>query len=521
MDVADGRVVYSPADLSTYADCAYRALRRLDVATGRVRAPAAAGDALRDRIRERAREHELFVLDGYRERYGDGVLSLDGAPNVPHRAALTQRTLEALASGAEVIHRPHLASGQLYAVADFLVRYGDRWQLVESRFAHRVKTSGRIEIGALAQLLIALEVPIEVDALVHLGNRTSVAVPIIEVLPEAGMVRADFEADLAAALADGPVAWGTPGLRICGWCAPCREAAYLARDVRTVAGLRMEDRAPLLGAGISTIDQLAAADGAVDGLDPQRLSDLRAQARLQVRALPPGAERDPSLAGAVAFEVADAAPIEQLPRASEGDLFFDFESDPLWRASDDDSIDGLEYLFGLWVPARTDEEFVSFWAHNRAEERRALIRFMQFVEAAIARDPALHIYHYSSYEPTVLARVAQRHDTAVDQVAQLIDGGFFVDLLPVVRGSLRTSQDGFGLKKIEPLYMGDEARDGTVQTAAASVVGYQDYVELRDAGRLSEAAAVLAGIEDYNRYDCLSTYRLRNWLLSLVDLPSR
>lgn len=516
MYVGDGHVVYSPADLSTYADCAYRALRRLDVTIGRVPEPAAERDPLHERIRERAREHERRVLEDYRARYGDGVVSMPPAPDETDRAALTQRTLEAVGSGAAVVHRPHLAVGQSYGVGDFLVRYGDRWQLVETRFAHRVKTSTRLQIGALAHSLIALGVPLEIDALVHLGNRTSAAVPMIEVLPEASIVRADFEPALAAALHHGPVVWGTPGLRVCGWCAPCREAAYLARDVRTVAGLRMEDRAPLVAAGIQTIDQLAASADVVDGLEPQRLEALRAQARLQVRALPPGAERDRALAGPITFEVADPRPIRDLPPSSPGDLYFDFESDPLWRAPGDDSIEGLEYLFGMWAPARAGDEYISIWAHNRAEEHRALIRFVEYVEDAIARHGDLHIYHYSSYEPTVLRRVAERHHTAVDQVQRLIDGGFFVDLLPVVRSSLRTSQDGYGLKKIEPLYMGAQSRGGDVKNAAASVVGYQDHVELRDAGRLAEAAAVLKGIEDYNRYDCLSTYRLQRWLRSLT-----
>jgi uncharacterized protein len=62
--------------------------------------------------------------------------------------------------------------------------------------------------------------------------------------------------------------------------------------------------------------------------------------------------------------------------------------------------------------------------------------------------------------------------------------------------------------------MGNELRDGEVTTATASITEYARYCELRDAGDPGEAANVLKAIEDYNRYDCRSTRRLRDWLLA-------
>ena len=45
---------------------------------------------------------------------------------------------------------------------------------------------------------------------------------------------------------------------------------------------------------------------------------------------------------------------------------------------------------------------------------------------------------------------------------------------------------------------------------------YARYCELRADGRDDEAANVLKEIEDYNRYDCRSTHRLRDWLIKLA-----
>ena len=43
---------------------------------------------------------------------------------------------------------------------------------------------------------------------------------------------------------------------------------------------------------------------------------------------------------------------------------------------------------------------------------------------------------------------------------------------------------------------------------------YARYCDLLSQGDADEAATVLADIEDYNRYDCRSTRKLRDWLLA-------
>jgi hypothetical protein len=62
--------------------------------------------------------------------------------------------------------------------------------------------------------------------------------------------------------------------------------------------------------------------------------------------------------------------------------------------------------------------------------------------------------------------------------------------------------------------MGDDLRTGDVTTASDSIVMYDKYCDLLNQGKVDEAVAVLADIEDYNRYDCRSTRKLRDWLLT-------
>ncbi|PQM48607.1 hypothetical protein C1Y40_01175 [Mycobacterium talmoniae] len=228
---------------------------------------------------------------------------------------------------------------------------------------------------------------------------------------------------------------------------------------------------------------------------------LTAQAKLQV------AQRT---SGVPQFEVVDPQQLALLPEPDDGDLFFDFEGDPLWTA--DGTEWGLEYLFGVLEAGRRGV-FRPLWAHDRIEERRALTDFLALVAQRRKRHPNMHIYHYAPYEKTALLRLAGRHGVGEDAVDELLRSGVLVDLYPLVRKSIRVGAESVSLKALEPLYMGAELRDGDVTTAADSITGYARFTELRAAGRDAEAATLLKQIEDYNHYDCRSTRALRDWLL--------
>ena len=64
--------------------------------------------------------------------------------------------------------------------------------------------------------------------------------------------------------------------------------------------------------------------------------------------------------------------------------------------------------------------------------------------------------------------------------------------------------------------MGSELRTGDVTTAADSINAYARYCDLRTDGRGDEAEIALKEIEEYNRYDCRSTHRLRDWLIKIA-----
>ena len=126
----------------------------------------------------------------------------------------------------------------------------------------------------------------------------------------------------------------------------------------------------------------------------------------------------------------------------------------------------------------------------------------------------MHIYHYAAYERTALLRLAGRYGVGENDVDDLLRNGVLVDLYPLVRKSIRVGAENYSIKSLEPLYMGNELRSGEVTTATDSITQYARYCALRDEGRTADAEVVLKDIEDYNRYDCRSTRRLRDWMMA-------
>src|SRR5690606_33128942 len=158
---------------------------------------------------------------------------------------------------------------------------------------------------------------------------------------------------------------------------------------------------------------------------------------------------------ALTHEVIDQSVLSRLPRPSPGDIFFDFEGDPIW-VEPGETTWGLEYLFGLievdrLAPTGNDpshgSRFVAFWAPDRAQERQALIDFVGYVTERRERWPDLHIYHYAPYETAALTRLAARHGVCEDEIDQFLREGLFIDLYAVVRGAVRVSDRSYSLKR--------------------------------------------------------------------------
>src|SRR5690606_42050512 len=216
--------------------------------------------------------------------------------------------------------------------------------------------------------------------------------------------------------------------------------------------------------------------------------------------------------GSVIAEVHSPDGLASLPTPSPGDVFFDMEGYPYHGGSGER---GLEYLFGAVAADEAGaERFHAFWAHDRTQEKQAFEAFIDFATERIDRDPGAHIYHYASYEADRLKLLAAEFGTRETEVDDLLRHRRLVDLFTVVKKSLRVSQRSYSIKYLEPLYL-DAGRTGGVTTAASSIDAYAEHLAAAAEGDRLRAAKILDEIADYNRDDCDSTARLRDWLEEL------
>ena len=497
---AGDRVIYSASDLAAAARCEYALLRSFDAKLGR--GPAVAvEDELLARTAQLGGEHEQRHLDELRGLAEQNV-AIIGRPafTVDGLTAAAEATMRAVERRAPVIYQAAMFDGRFVGFADFLVFDGAHYRLRDTKLARSVKVEALLQLAAYADTLASAGVPVAPDVELVLGDGADVSYRVDELLPVYAPRRAALERLLDGHLAAGkPVAWEDDEIRACFRCPECTLQVRAHDDLLLVAGLRISQRARLIDAGITTTSQLAHHEGGVPELSARTVASLTAQARLQIA---------PRVDGKPPYEIADAQPLMVLPEPDKGDLFFDFEGDPLWTA--DGREWGLEYLFGV---LDTADNFAPLWAHNRADERQALRDFLTMVRKRRKRHPHMHIYHYAAYEKTALLRLAGRYGVGEDEVDDLLRNGVLVDLYPLVRKSIRIGTETYSLKSLEPLYMGGQLRTGDVTTATDSITQYAKYCELRAAERDDDAAVVLKEIEEYNRYDCTSTRKLRDWLI--------
>jgi len=525
---------HSPRDLLAVLECDHRLRLEHAATSGVLPRPPVPADGSLDLVAQHGLVHEREALEALRAlvaRRGGELVEI-AAPGLGDDAVLTAGglTRAALEAQVDVVYQAALVvpppgggPGGFLGYADFLTSVdlvtGEplldeasgrrRYEPVDAKLARTARPSAVLQAAAYADALVGLGQPQPQRVHLWLGGRQGGVVESVaaaDLLPLVAEYRERVLAQQAGEAAVPEPAWADarPACDTCVWAPHCSAGREEARDLSLVAGIRRDQVHRLREAGAGTVDALASATDAQrpQGMGRGTFERLRAQAALQVRGerQPPGS---PPL-----HVVHDAAPLHHLPEPDAGDLYYDIEGDPFAAAGE-----GLEYLHGT---TDASGRFTAHWAHNRAEEKTAFEAVVDTFTSAAARNPGMHVYHYAAYERTALLALAVRHQTREAEVDQLLRDGRLVDLFAVVRASVRVSATSYSIKKLEPIYMGADLREGDVTSAGDSIVQYERYAALTARGMTDDAAVVLEAIRDYNAYDCESTRRLHHWLLSLV-----
>jgi uncharacterized protein len=497
MQLLDDKLILSASDLNNHLACAHLTTLNLARARGELEVEL-----------ERGADAELLARKGdeYEDRYlaslkDEGKEVVEIAQEDGSHALLdaARRTEEAMRAGAEVIYQATFLRDGHRGHADFLRRVerpsdlGDHsYEVADTKLARRAKPYFIVQLCFYSELVAAVQGVEPEHIHVILGDGEEHSFRLAEFSAYFRHIRDAF----LAALSDGlPDTYPEPvsHCRVCRWRTHCDERRLADDHLSLVANITRRQRELLREAGIDTLAGLGSAEQlTVEAIDASVLERLRSQAALQLSARQGGDHsyllRDPE----------EGRGLARLPRPAPGDVFFDMEGDPFFDN------EGLEYLFGLVTAEDGEPRFTAIWGRNRGEEKAALEEFIDLLGERRRRFPDLHVYHYASYEVTALKRLAGAHGTREEELDQLLRDEVFVDLYKVVRESMLISQPSYSIKKVEAFYM--EQRDTAVSDGGASIVMFEQWLEQGEQSILDDIAA-------YNHDDCLSTLKLRDWLL--------
>src|SRR4051794_17663639 len=433
--------------------------------------------------------HELRYLESL-EAEGGSVARLAGERD---EAA----TVVAMRAGYDVIYQATFLDGTWGGQADFLLKTATpsalgnwSYEVADAKLARRVKVPALLQMATYADRVARLQGREPERLFVVTGDGTERPWRLVDVAAYARRARLRLEGFLGDAPATQPVPVSHCGQ--CPWQARCEAELRNGDDLSLVAGMRRDQRAGLHAVGITTLQQLADADAETlkaSGIGKATRERVQEQAREQLRGRAAGAPTRTLLTPA------PAQGLLPLPAPSPGDLYLDFEGDPL---SGDGA--GLEYLAGLGD--RTGR-FTALWAHDADQERRMVADLTDRIVDAWRTAPGMHVYHYAAYEVSALKRLTGRYGVREAELDQLLRAQRFVDLYPVVRQGMRISKESYSIKKVEAFY--GREHTGDVADAMSSVVEYEQWLADRDPARLQ-------AIESYNKDDVDSSRELHDWL---------
>ena len=420
-----------------------------------------------------------------------------------------------MSEGREIIFQAHLTRPPFAGYADFLVRTSTdpiRYEVWDTKLAKMAKPYYLIQLCCYAEMLEAAQGQRPEFVEVVLGNgkrarfRTDDYWFYYQQLKAAFLKQMDeFDPDTDHPIPDPRSDHGR-------WQSHAEEWLLDRDHLFQVANIAVSQIQKLNQAGIETVAQLSASKmSRIPRLNDDTYRRLVSQASIQMKTraaqakIKDGSEVRPAFQALPQDPVNHRSGLALLPPPSPQDVYFDIEGFPLIEG-------GLEYLLGAVTVEKKKPRFHDWWAHDKAEEKRAFEQFIDWVMGRWQQDPSMHIYHYAAYEVSAMGRLMGQHATREDEVAALLRAEVFVDLYQVVRQSILLGASNYSLKTVETLYQ--EQREGDVKSAGASMVYYANWIQSGES-RHWEKSPILKDIRDYNEVDCVSTWQAAEWLRQL------
>lgn len=510
MRAGNKAIEISASDLSHFLGCRHRTGLDLAVARGMLKAPSWI-DPIVAVLQQRGLEHERSYAGSLREQ---GLKVSDLADRFGDDLLIA--SVDAMRSGLDVVLQPALHVGNWFGRPDILRRVEGSsnfgawsYEVFDTKLAKETRGGTVLQLALYSDLLRAIQ-----------GTQPeffSVVTPDLDD-PVQKFRTADFSAYFRLiraqldwttrlepkAITDANYPERVDHCDVCRWWQICDKRRHDDDHLSLVAGISHLQIRELQRAGIVTLAELASLPlplpfkprrGAVETYE-----NTHEQARVQLQGRSKGVPYHELL------PIEQGQGLTRLPEPSPGDIFLDLEGDPFARDG------GREYLFGLVsASAKGAVKYQSFWAHNDTEERDAFESVMDLILRSWKAHP--HVYHYAPYEPSALKRLMGRHATCEEEMDRMLRADRFVDLYSVVRHALRASVERYSIKDLEPFFSFVRSVDLTVARTHQRVIERSLELDMVDAIAPEDRKAV----EGYNRDDCVSALRLREWLEHLRE----
>jgi predicted RecB family nuclease len=498
--------MFSATDIANFLACPHTATLARAESKGNITKPFFKDLAV-ELLQKLGLQHEQRYLHELIEKEGFEVAQIDTEGAWGNAVAETIRLLKA---GVDSAYQATFLNGNWGGRSDFVIRADSpsalgnwSYEVTETKLARSTKATALIQLCFYSELLSRIQGTEPQSMHVVLGGVSSpVHFRVQKYIAYFRKVRNEFEQAWERDAFTYPEP--TEHCEVCSWLPICDKRRRDEDHLSLVAGISRNQRKALVGFGVSTVVDLAklalSPKPKIERIGDAALLRIREQARLQVE----GREKG-HLIYELITDAEDGKGLAILPEPSPADMFLDLEANPYVFD------DGLEYLIGMaTLPAKPGGEptYESLWALTRWEEKEAFETFIGKVMEGFHEHPEMHIYHYAPYEPTAIKRLAGRHGTCIDEVDELLRAGVFVDLYRAVRQGIRASVESYSIKRLEPLY--GFARVVPLRDANVALQSFEAAMALSHDQK--EIGDLLKTVEGYNRDDCISALRLRDWL---------
>ena len=508
MQRSGAQLLLSATDLSNFLSCRHLTALDMAAALGKRRRPHW-DDPLLQILFDRGLEHERTYVESLKAQGLQVVTFAD----VKDRDAAVAQTLDAMRSGVAVIVQGALRDGRWYGRPDVLQRVPKAsglgawsYEVSDTKLARETRAGTILQLGLYSEMLTTAQggrpehfyvVTPDPEAPIHRYRVDDYAAYF-------RLIRAQMEAtvardDEAVAVANYPEP--VDHCDVCVWSGDCNRKRHEDDHLSLVAGISRLQRHELEARDVTTLAQLAKLALPLPFKPRRGAADTYVRAREQARVQLESRGKTPPIYELRPFE--DGKGLSRLAEPSPGDLFLDLEGDPFAAEG------GREYLFGVVTldPDGTPS-YRAFWAFTEREERRAFECVMDLIMSSWGTHEGMHVYHYAPYEPGALKRLMGRYATREQELDKLLRAGRFVDLYGVVRQGVRAGIERYSIKSLEVFYGFDRAVP--LADANRSLRVMEQALELHRPETVPQEVRTV--VEGYNKDDCLSTLRLRDWL---------